>query len=1206
MGVFGRLFIAVGGLVVLVLFAALLAPLFVDWTGFRENFEAEASRILGKKVVVNGAVEARILPFPSVTLKDVTVGPGEDGQTLVHVASFSMDAELAPFLSGETRIFSMRVEKPEVRLRLLANGSLDWLRGSRPSLPAGTVVLEKATVTDGDVTFIDEQTGRTRHISGLNADLSARSLAGPWSVSGRAALDGQAGTFTLSSLQPEAGSTSVPVKIRISPDSEPVDIDLAGDLALQNGRPTLKGSFVSVLKAVAEHGDRPQPGDKPVPQPRVKGKFELANDRIRVPEYRLEIGAADNPYVITGEATLDTGKAPEFLLTADGQQIDVDKLAANVPKGKTGRIGESSARQRIRALIALADDIPIPTVPGRASLKLPAIVAGDTVIRDVTLDLRPDGEGWQVDKAVALLPGRTQVEASGHLRLKGDASFSGSLLAASNQPSGLAGWLSGDVDPALRQLKTAGFSAEVQLTEDEQRFEKLELAMGTASLKGRLERQAKDGAEPALSFDLTGNEFDYDTARALASLVAGDASTEALLRHQVAGQIKVGAFSVAGLTARDVNGLFTYKDGGFSLRKLEIGDLAGASLTANGEASGSLADYNGKAQVILHAGDVSGFLAMLNRQVPDYPLLAKIASHGRWYGETDLVLDARFGDAQYGGVKLDLHGKANGTEISANLSRNSLFDPMDDAEKTAHVAFRNEEPATLLGQLGLDPLPLPVDGPASLTVDLAQRGSDPATGKANVSVASTALDVEGRVTLSKDRFGDGQAHVSLKSEDIEPLLVMNALSLPGFGQGLPLSLSADVERQSGTLVLSQIQGNVDGNAVAGQLNLERGDNPRLDGALTLQTASLDWLASTVLGPLTAADGGLMREKLHVPIWGNAELALVVDAKSLDMGELPPASDAKLRFSVVDGGVQMESLTGQWLGGTLEGQMSLSNTQQTGFLRGKATVKQVDLARLWQTGRLSGKGDLDLTLEGSGPTVADLLSSVNGSGKAMVSPLVVAGLDLSAYDALQKAFAGETGEIAASRVAQMLPSLLAKAPARLEKVELPLTVTQGTIRFQGVHLAAPPGELRADGTVGLADGDVDAALTIAYPPGEDAPQGSAPELTLSLTGPVAAPVLTYGVEALANDLSARALERERRRVETLQANVLEKQRLRREAAYYAALAASRQAERARQEAERRAAAEKAGNDNAPPVTAPPAPERPADQPMLDMRSLPGGN
>ncbi len=59
----GRIFVIVGGLLVLLLTAALVVPPFVDWSGYRADFEREASRILGRPVHVTGDVSARLLPF---------------------------------------------------------------------------------------------------------------------------------------------------------------------------------------------------------------------------------------------------------------------------------------------------------------------------------------------------------------------------------------------------------------------------------------------------------------------------------------------------------------------------------------------------------------------------------------------------------------------------------------------------------------------------------------------------------------------------------------------------------------------------------------------------------------------------------------------------------------------------------------------------------------------------------------------------------------------------------------------------------------------------------------------------------------------------------------------------------------------------------------------------------------------------------------
>lgn len=49
---------------VIALFAALIAPWFINWDDYKANFEAEATRILGQPVHVNGTADASILPSP--------------------------------------------------------------------------------------------------------------------------------------------------------------------------------------------------------------------------------------------------------------------------------------------------------------------------------------------------------------------------------------------------------------------------------------------------------------------------------------------------------------------------------------------------------------------------------------------------------------------------------------------------------------------------------------------------------------------------------------------------------------------------------------------------------------------------------------------------------------------------------------------------------------------------------------------------------------------------------------------------------------------------------------------------------------------------------------------------------------------------------------------------------------------------------------
>ncbi|TIV63614.1 MAG: hypothetical protein E5V93_26005, partial [Mesorhizobium sp.] len=110
--------------------------------------------------------------------------------------------------------------------------------------------------------------------------------------------------------------------------------------------------------------------------------------------------------------------------------------------------------------------------------------------------------------------------------------------------------------------------------------------------------------------------------------------------------------------------------------------------------------------------------------------------------------------------------------------------------------------------------------------------------------------------------------------------------------------------------------------------------------------------------------------------------------------------------------------------------------------------------------------------------------------------------------------------------------------------------------------------------------VTAKGTLTYRPGDEALVGSEPAVNFSLAGPLGGAAPQFDSGPLAQFLTQRALEKEQQRVEAMQAALLEKQRLRREVRYYAALQTERdraaeelrrQEEEARQKAEAEARA-----------------------------------
>ncbi|WP_416223173.1 AsmA family protein, partial [Tianweitania sp.] len=251
-------------MIVLVLTAALVGPYFIDWTNYRAQFEAEASKILGRQVTVEGDASARLLPFPSVTFSDVHVAGTKPGETAMTAETFSMDAELAPLMSGEFRIFDMRLVRPHLRVAVDQDGAIDW--AVRPSTPFDPhqISVEALTITDGQVDLVHGPSGLTHSMTGLNASLSARTLAGPWRMDGTMKLDGLASTLGIST---GAVDDTGGMRLRISggPDAYPIAGELDGTLKFADRKPDYAGT----LRLTASNALPPKPreGEPAAPPP---------------------------------------------------------------------------------------------------------------------------------------------------------------------------------------------------------------------------------------------------------------------------------------------------------------------------------------------------------------------------------------------------------------------------------------------------------------------------------------------------------------------------------------------------------------------------------------------------------------------------------------------------------------------------------------------------------------------------------------------------------------------------------------------------------------------------------------------------------------------------------------------------------------------------------------------------------------------------
>ncbi len=1192
------------------LFGALIGPYFIDWTSYRADFEREAARILGHPVKVRGGADARLLPFPSVTFNNVTVGEQSDSSPMMTIERFSLDAELAPFLRGEILIFDMRIEEPDATVRLLPDGRIDWAERVVSASPLNrqldAVVLENVAISGGRITVVDEQNARRFVVDDVQAGLMAASLQGPWRIEGSGAVAGQRGDFLFQTGRAQDGQ--IRLRSRLSPDALGISLEMEGQALFENDKPYYFGNFTVSADDPAQFLDLPaeaSSGESVERVARLFGPFDLTNERFRSDDYRLEIGVAADPYLVEGEVTIDTGAAPEFPLTARGQQIGMESRPQPPSMGTPARqAGEQATRladdidlrERLASLADMVRSVPIPPMSGRVDLSLPAIVAGRTTVRNVRVLAEPDGAGWTISNASAQFPGRTTVETSGRLTLTRDMRYDGHIVVAVSQPTGLASWLHGEIDPAIRRLDSGGFEADVSFSQQVQRFDNLQIILDGALAGGRIERvanaldgQATDRSRGAsYSIDLNAETVDLDLARALVRFLeperkAGNAAPGQgdQTGNRIAARIHTDRLSGFGVEAGDVQAVFTLADGRLSLERALLGDVAGASVGMSGQWHDIDAEMTrANLQLGVRAVDPSGLIALAERlggsQLRNHPWTARLrkaAAYGENFsGDFELTLG---GDAFAHEVRLSGQGEAGGTAFTIELAREDARADWLVSPLRLSLEAENDEPYRLFGQMGFDVLPFALEGPARFSATLDGQAVHGAAFSLDYEAEAARASLAGTVLLDETGLQSGEMDLALNADDWSGYLLALGIPAPGGEFGLAGAARARLITNSRTVLVEDLVAQIEANRIAGEIVIPRNRMTSLPitGTLDLDRVDARWLASVVTGgsadtvsalieqDTAGPQGGWSDVEFHPPVDGIPDMAFRVRTSALIVDDTRRVNSVIFDLTHGNGEITVRNLVGEGLGGRVSGEAVLSNNAGTVLLSAALSLADGSIAKMLETAGLrsdlaTGIADLTLSLEGSGKSPLALVNALAGSGRLDNGQVRVPGLSIAVFPAILAAADAEGFEIEDASVRALVADEMARGSFVLpHPLSVPFTFAGGTARADAITTGHADARISAGFRLSVATGLLDSAIEVSFEPDEDnRVAGTNPSVRLSFFSPASAlgsvsngkaSGVVYNVTDLSNYLSVRAFERERRKVERLQASVLEKQRLRRE-------------------------------------------------------------
>lgn len=902
------------GLIVVGFLAFVMITLgFVDWTPYRDRFEAVASEMLQRPVTIDGALSFRILPTPAFRAESVTIDTLPEGRApfLARMDRLEMELALFPLLRGDIEVRKFELVRPLLNPERLPDGRLTGLleRFLQIAEENRAMRFDIITIKDGTLLIQDGVTNRSWRFDGINTRIRAESLSGPFRFDGSAYMDGLPLSLTLKAGHMETGRrTSLSARLDmgdgmiaatgwVQPSAESWRPDFS--LAVEVDSPKLSLFLENGVRLMG-----------------TKEKDEALPDFVLWLDGSLALKADLSGHGADIHLEDLKGRYDGSPLRADGTVT-----FANGPRAALNLMIDHLALSTFARMGAYLDD-PAPG-PG-LSLILPAFPSlPDGAFLDLTLEVGAlsYGEGAASDMILKtqITPDKARLETFevnlpgiSRLSLMGDllnvpeqgTGFQGHLTASSSSLRTLLAWLEIAHPVPEGRLSSLQLSTDILVRPGHLSLSALALTLDGSQASGDVILQ-QGSEKPTVIADLVVDRLnldDYLPSRdpALPPVTIEDAARAVNIwlgaRARLDGTLKLSIDRLHFLQHR-LDGLsvaLSQKDKGLVVERLNIESLDGLALTASGRLD--------------HGDALPHFDVLFQTYIPNpakFALMTGLATASVMTSDSD---NASFGAATFDGrlsgdfsrTALDLVGTiADGRMTARGHWTSALADAVDKTVDTALDLALTYDHASqrVLGQrLGIkwltqgDPLPLGL----SLTV----------TGPpSQMALAGTARFLGGRYDLSGTMKMDGwrdAPSLSLALDVAHPSLagLVHQLSPAyrlGNGDSGELKGTFALDYADGILAMDEIALALGQVAVTGRVDADfSADRPVLDVVMRSQGPSL--LAMFSPAPADSGMGGA--DDAMAPRWSH---------KAMDMAALR-AVDGRLRLSMADAGINGWAVT----------------------------------------------------------------------------------------------------------------------------------------------------------------------------------------------------------------------------------------------------------------------------------------------------------
>jgi uncharacterized protein involved in outer membrane biogenesis len=1167
-----NLLIAIAVFAITILGALFAVPHFIDWNSYRSVFEEEAKNIIGRDVEVDGDVKLYLLPTPYFRVEKVRIADTSTAlsEHFFKADSVSIKLSVAPLLQGVVEVNEIEVQRPVLRLALDAKGGWNWQSFAQALSSTGyvpaNVTLTSLKVVDGTLAMHGADGVERGQLDGVNGELSAPALQGPYRFRGTYRSGGSRREIRLATGAAEGGK--VPFRVALRHLDTGASFTLEADAADLMGKARLEGELTARLPIAASAGaKRPalssdgNAGETPL---EVKSKVVADITGAAFGDLTLTFEQGDRPQVITGEAKAAWGTPVIVDLRLKSRWLDLDRLA-----GSGEGIGPAASVTRLAAW--LRDRLP---GEGSTSMRIEveqANLAGEA-IGQLRLGLARAGDRLKLTELRADLPGGGRGEIKGDFAVSGDAlAFKGSLGLRGTSTARFVTWASAN-GLAVAADADGPFDLRAGLAVDAGQAEVSDLAGTLAGTLLKGSGRYKWSGRPELAVMLEGPKLDVrswlpadTTLFDLYGVLTGAASVRqdetrvptpgsAVLRALQSDldlQVRAGQLVTTARTYRDFVGAVTMKGGNLKQLQLRLAGDDGYSLQLEGKVDSLGTNPKGtlRGQVATDSAESLGPLAVLlglppalrptdSRQQAILPLrLAGTLTFGaRGNTSADWTIDG-----EVGGAPVKVSARFDGSSGGWRGGRAELAASVDapDAVKLAGLLFPGRQPGgrtagAKAGRLLVRASGVPADGLTSVVA---------------VDAADVAVNYRGQIRLLEaSTKADGDLEVRAGNGTVLATLVGLAPTLRL--DGVPINARLQLALDGSKIGMDKLSLQIGESRLSGKLTLSpAGDRRRIEADLHTDDISVATLLMPLVdlrfGAAAAAEAALGQRTpwLDIPFSGAAfdafEGQIKLSSKRLILTDGLTLDGAKVYAVLEPGKIEVREISGSAVGGQVKAALRIERAPAGADVRGSIgfgiTLEEIAGPRPAKaTGPVSGT----LKFAARGGSARAVMAALQGEGSIVLDDVKLPGLAPSSVAAAaESALKVEPDKLGAA-LRQALAARLATDSLAVGQATFALELADGQVRSKSMLIETPEGRAMGSTRLDLTAFRLDSQWRLepkAPDAGSDAAKRPLPPVIVSYRAPLAA---LRGAEqqidttAVEQELSARKIERDLEELERL--------------------------------------------------------------------------